>query len=137
MRPWYTSRPCERTKRSHLSHAVYDSTWEGTEAYELDKNELVASWVKNDHLGFEILYVFRGAVRKYRPDFLIRLANGEMLILEVKGVESDESKAKHRFAGEWIQGVNSDGRFGIWRFAVSRDPADVASILEGSPARTI
>ena len=137
MRPWYTSRPCERTKRSHLSHAVYDSTWEGTEAYELDKNELVASWVKNDHLGFEILYVFRGAVRKYRPDFLIRLANGEMLILEVKGVESDESKAKHRFAGEWIQGVNLDGRVGIWRFAVSRDPADVASILEGRPARTI
>lgn len=134
MRPWYTSRPCERTKRSHLSHAVYDSRWEATEAFELDENDRVASWVKNDHLGFEILYVFRGAVRKYRPDFLVRLTNGEMLILEVKGVESDESKAKHQFAEEWIQAVNSDGRFGIWRFAVSRDPADVASILQGSLA---
>ena len=60
-----------------------------------------------------------------------------MLILEVKGVESDESKAKHQFAEEWIQAVNSDGRFGIWRFAVSRDPSDVASILHGSLATTI
>ena len=35
----------------------------------------VDAWVKNDHLGFEIVYVFDGVVRKYRPDFLVRLAD--------------------------------------------------------------
>ena len=82
--------------------------------------------------GFEILYVFRGAVRKYRPDFLIRLTNGEMLILEVKGVESDESKAKHQFAHEWVTAINTHRGFGTWTFAVSRDPADIRSILQTS-----
>ena len=36
----------------------------------------VEAWVKNDHLGFEILCIWQGVVKKYRPDFLIRLANG-------------------------------------------------------------
>jgi len=32
-----------------------------------------------------VLYVYRGVVRKYRPDFLVRFANGEFLVLETKG----------------------------------------------------
>ena len=76
MRTWYTGRPCERTKRSHINFCVFDSTWEASEAFELDRNANVEAWVKNDHLGFEILYVFKGVVRKYRPDFLIRLKSG-------------------------------------------------------------
>jgi type III restriction enzyme len=45
----------------------------------------VAAWAKNDHLGFEVLYVFKGVVKKYRLDFLVRLNAGTMLVLEVKG----------------------------------------------------
>jgi len=48
-------------------------------------SEAVSAWVKNDHLGFKVLYVYRGVVRKYRPDFLVRFANGEFLVLEIKG----------------------------------------------------
>ena len=29
MRTWYTGKPCERTRRSHINVCVYDSTWEG------------------------------------------------------------------------------------------------------------
>ncbi len=50
-----------------------------------DHDENVDAWVKNDHLGIEILYVYNGVVRKFRPDFIIRLANGKMLVLEIKG----------------------------------------------------
>ena len=82
MQPWYTGRPCNPTDRSHISHAVFDSTWESCEAFHLDHSEHVHSWVKNDHLGFEILYTFRGAIRKYRPDFLIRLNSGTTLVLK-------------------------------------------------------
>lgn len=129
MQPWWTGRPCEHTRRSHINFCVFDSGWESTEAYELDSNEHVAAWVKNDHLGFDIIYVFNGIVRKYRPDFLIRLVDGTMLVLEVKGQDSQENQTKRRFLDEWVRGVNEHGGFGRWSADVSYDPADVAGIL--------
>jgi len=129
MRPWFTARPCERTKRSHINCAVYDSTWEASEAYQLDNSSLVDSWVKNDHLGFEILYAYRGVVRKYRPDFLVRLTCGTMLIVEVKGQESDETRAKHRFLNEWVQAINDTHRFGLWKWTVVSDLATIETHL--------
>ena len=89
----------------------------------------MSAWVKNDHLGFEILYVYRGVVRKYRPDFLIRLSGGEHLILETKGRDSEQERTKRRFLDEWVQGVNAHGGFGTWRWDVSRDPGDITDIL--------
>jgi type III restriction enzyme len=85
MRTWYTSKPCERTRKSHINVCVYDSTWEASDAFALDNSSEVAAWAKNDHLGFEVFYVYRGVVRKYRPDFLVRLRSGDMLVLETKG----------------------------------------------------
>ena len=64
MRTWYTGKPCERTRKSHINVCVYDSTWEASDAFALDSSDAVAAWVKNDHLGFEVLYVYRGVVRK-------------------------------------------------------------------------
>jgi type III restriction enzyme len=130
MRPWYTGKPCEHTQRSHISFCVFDSTWEASEACELDRNENVGAWVKNDHLGFEILYVFNGIVKKYRPDFLIRLADGTMLVLEVKGQDSQENRTKRQFLDEWVNAVNQHGGFGRWTWDVSFDQSDMAAILE-------
>jgi type III restriction enzyme len=130
MRPWYTGKPCEKTKRTHMNFCVYDSTWEASEAFELDRNHNVEAWVKNDHLGFEILYIFKGVVRKYRPDFIIRLKTGKFLILETKGQETERDKTKREFLDEWVRAVNEHGGFGIWQGAVSKNPADVAGILE-------
>ncbi|PXF60044.1 MAG: hypothetical protein C4B59_10020 [Candidatus Methanogaster sp.] len=129
MRTWYTGKPCEKTERSHISHCVFDSTWEASEAFELDRNPNVNAWVKNDHLGFEILYIWRGVVRKYRPDFIIRLKTGEFLILETKGQETERDRTKRGFLDEWVTAVNCHDGFGMWRWAVSRNPADVAGIL--------
>ena len=129
VRPWYTGRPCEFTKRSHINFCVYDSAWEATEAYELDRNPNVVAWVKNDHLGFEIPYIFGGVRKKYRPDFLVRLTNGKTLILEVKGRDTPEDKTKREFLSEWVNAVNGHGGFGQWAWAVSFQPKDVADIL--------
>lgn len=129
MRPWRTSKPNEVARKSHINRVVFDSTWEASEAFELDRNTNVESWVKNDHLGFEIVYMFNGVVRKYRPDFLIRLTDGTMLVLEVKGEDSQQDRTKREFLDEWVRGVNADGRWGKWRWAVSVDPADVRSYL--------
>jgi type III restriction enzyme len=111
---WYTRRSCERTKRSHISHCVFDSRWEASETFELDRNKRVAVWVKNDHQGFEILYTFKGVVQKYRPDFLIRLVSGLMLILEIKGQDTRENRTKREFLNEWVRAINGHGGFGQW-----------------------
>lgn len=131
---WYTGKPCERMRKNHINLCVFDSTWEKAAALECDRSKHVKSWVKNDHLGFEIHYIFNGVVRKYIPDFLVKLENGTTLILEVKGQETDRDRAKWAFMQEWIGAVNEDGRFGKWTWAVSSDAAatDVSSILESA-----
>ena len=131
MRTWYTGKPCERTKKSHINVSVHDSTWEATDAFVLDNSDHVAAWAKNDHLGFEILYIYRGVVRKYRPDFLVRLIDGTMLILETKGEESEQDKVKQRYLEEWVQAVNTHGGFGHWRCAVVKRVGEVRDVLMG------
>jgi len=129
MPTWYTGNPCERTDKSHISHCVYDSTWEASEAFDIDHSDLVTAWAKNDHLGFEIVYVFNGVVRKFRPDFLIRLATGTNLVLEVKGEDTQQNKTKRKFLAEWVDAVNQHGGFGRWSSDVSFDPNEVPDIL--------
>lgn len=129
MRTWYTGRPCEYGKRSHVNFCVYDSTWEASEAFILDHDPNVEAWVKNDHLGFEVLYVFNGVVKKYRPDFLIRLKSGKMLVLEVKGQDTQHDQSKRHFLDEWCKAVNTEGGFGAWEWDVSLEPSDLKDIL--------
>ena len=132
---WYTGKPCEYTARSHINFCVYDSAWEASDAFHLDHSSAVAAWVKNDHLGFEILYIYRGIVRKYRPDFIIRLRSGEVLVLETKGQETEQDRTKRRFLGEWVKAVNEHGGFGRWHAAVSKSPDDIQDILEKCSAK--
>ena len=129
MATWYTGRPCHPIGRSHINMCVYDSTWEASEAFELDHNPLVDAWVKNDHLGFEVLYVYRGVVRKYRPDYIIRLESGRMLVLETKGQPDEQSHSKRRALEQWTQAVNRHGGFGSWSADVSYSPGDIKDIL--------
>ncbi len=130
VRTWYTSKPCEWADKSHISHCVYDSGWEASEAYFLDKSALVVSFVKNDHLGFYILYNHKGVIRKYYPDFMTRLANGEYLILETKGVDSQQNQTKRDFLNEWVKAINNHGGFGKWHWNVSFHPSDMEQKLK-------
>ena len=84
---------------------------------------------QGNHLGFEVFYVYRGVVRKCRPDFLIRLASGDMLVLEVKGKDSEQHRTKRDFLDRWVAAVNEHGGFGRWAWAVSRNPGDIHDIL--------
>jgi len=129
MRLWYTGRPCERTRKSHINVCVYDGTWEASDAFVLDDSEHVAAWVKNDHIGFEVLYVYQGIVRKYRPDFLIKMTNGEMLVLETKGQYTERDRIKQYYLKEWTQAVNTHGGFGVWHAAVVHHPGEIKDIL--------
>lgn len=130
MLAWYTGKPCEHVEHSHINMCVFDSRWEASEAFELDRSSHVAAWVKNDHLGFEITYSFRGIIRKFRPDYLVRLASGKMLVLEVKGQDNQEQQTKREFLSEWVRAINAQGGFGTWAADVSRYPSDIHEILQ-------
>lgn len=130
MRPWYTRKACHPTIKSQISHVVFDSTWEAADAYFFEKSDLVKAYAKNDHLGFYILYLFKGKVRKFFPDFLIRLTNGKNLILEVKGQDSEQNKVKRQELDKWVKTVNESGGFGAWCWDVSFKPTDIRDILE-------
>jgi len=129
MNTWFTSKPCKITEKCHISHCVFDSAWEDTESYKIQNNPNVEAWVKNDHIGFEVVYVYDGVVRKYYPDFLIRLANGKMLILETKGQKSRQTEAKRKALEEWIDAVNGLGEYGEWCSDISYNIADVDGII--------
>ena len=125
MMPWFTSKPCELAQKSHINQVVFDSSWEASEAFEFDRNKKVISWVKNDHIGFVINYIYQGIIHKYYPDFLIKLFNGKMLVLEVKGKDNQQNKTKRKYLDEWIKAVNNDGRFGKWAWDVSFRTSDI------------
>jgi len=117
-------------KRSRINFVVCDSAWEAAEAFRLEHCDDVVAWAKNDHLVFEVIYLFNGVVRKYRPDFIIRLRDGKFLVLEVKGQETFQDKVKRDALEEWVKAVNQDGSFGTWLSAVSKNPADVEGIIK-------
>jgi type III restriction enzyme len=129
MRTWYTSRPSEDFEKTHINQLVVDSQMEYLEARTINDHPNVDSFVKNDHLGFAILYNHQGVVQRYFPDFLIRFTNGSHLVLETKGQDRDKDKTKRQFLDLWCKAVNQHGGFGKWSWAVSFDPNDLISIL--------
>ena len=54
---WYTIKPCWIMRHSHISHCVFDSTWEATESFmletkgqetqrDVEKHKALVEWVK-------------------------------------------------------------------------------------------
>lgn len=120
-----TVRPCfQGVTRSHINMVVSDTdTWEQSAAFRLEQAvESVKFYARNDHLEFSIPYEFDGQPHGYIPDFIVELANGVKLILEIKGAESEQDRAKHQAAQRWISAVNNWGEQGRWGFHVCRDP---------------
>ena len=120
---WRTGKQTDIFKKTHFNRCVVDSSWELAHARELDKNPHVEAWVKNDHLDFEIKYVYNGALCDYIPDFIVRLSDKSHLILEVKGVTKPKDESKWEYMKLWIKAVNQDEENGNWRFDVSQDEA--------------
>ena len=128
---WSTTNPhIHKAKKSHLSHADCDLSWEMAVADTLDRSKFVHSWIKNGRqVGFAIPYTHAGATPNYYPDFLLRLMSGNMLVIEVKGEEKDIDKSKYSAMNQWIDAVNKEGKHGNWSFVVVYDPSDVHDVL--------
>jgi type III restriction enzyme len=128
-----------RPPKCHISHVALDSTWEQPLALTLENHPRVIAYAKNQAMGFEIPYLDSGTMRRYIPDFLVRLDDGGAeplnLVLEVKGWRDEADKAKAQTMHElWVPGVNALGGFGRWAFAEFRDWAvmeqDFSTLVE-------
>jgi type III restriction enzyme len=130
-----TTKPCWKTgaqpPKSHISHVVKDSAWEEQLAFTLESHPRVIAYAKNQALGFDIPYLDAGVMRRYVPDFLVRLDTGGEkainLVLEVKGLRDESDKAKAQTARDmWVPGVNALGGYGRWAFGEFSDWAVMA-----------
>jgi type III restriction enzyme len=129
-----TTRPCHETQHSHINQVVLDAeTWESTATFRLEEACLdgtVTFYARNDHLGLVIPYEYQGVDHGYEPDFLVRLSSGATVVLEIKGYEDDEVRAKHTAARRWVSAVNNWGQLGRWEFHVCREPQQLSRELK-------
>ncbi|MEH6718869.1 MAG: DEAD/DEAH box helicase family protein [Aurantimonas endophytica] len=124
----------ETGERCHINFAVIDSDWEGEFCRVADKHPHVIAWVKNHNLGFEVPYSAGGEVRRYRPDFILRIDDGRgpedplHLVVEIKGARDEDDKDKaETMRTFWVPGVNALGEHGRWRFAEFTDVWTIAT----------
>jgi type III restriction enzyme len=135
------------TTKSHVSHVVLDgpdgNTWEQIMALMLEGDARVASYVKNDHLGFAIPYVHQGRTHDYVPDFLARLVPGDdgvdrTLVVEVSGGRKashspGSTAAKAATArNQWCAAVNNHGAYGRWGYTEVTDMVEAPSVVDAA-----
>ncbi len=80
----------------------------------LDADDDVVAWVKNHKLFLEIPYLYFGLTYRYRPDFVVRLTSGLIVLLEGKGDPDEKDDAKATAARRWVEAVNTWGGLGTW-----------------------
>jgi type III restriction enzyme len=82
----------------------------------------VRAYVKNQGLGLEVPYLMGSTPRKYVPDFIVQVDDGDPdplnLIVEIKGFRGGDALAKaNTMRAYWVPGVNNLERYGRWAFA--------------------
>jgi type III restriction enzyme len=134
-----TVKPVQATRRSHINFVACDTgSWEQAAMFQLEAaadEGLVICYARNERMEFNIPYEFEGTTRVYEPDFLVRLANGSTLILEIKGQFHEETEMKHQATNQWIRAVNRWGKLGYWDFLVCRDPQQLGKLIASKIAR--
>lgn len=103
-------------------------------AQVLEDMDEVVTYVKNQGLNFFIPYTINGTERRYIPDFIVRVDDGEEeplnLIAEVSGQAKKDKKAKVTTARTlWTPAVNNHGGLGRWAFIEITDPWDAAATI--------
>ena len=88
----------------------------------------VRAYVKNHSLGFEVPYRYGSEMRRYRPDFIVTIDDGNgdddllHLVVEIKGYRGEDAKDKsNTMQTYWVPGVNNLAAFGRWAFAEFTD----------------
>jgi type III restriction enzyme len=111
-------------RRCHINWVILDSDWEAEFCRVAGGHPHVRAYVKNHNLGFEVPYRYGSETRKYRPDFIVLVDDGQgeddplHLVVEIKGYRREDAKEKKAtMETYWVPGVNHLGTYGRWAFA--------------------
>lgn len=143
-----TARWQTDSRRCQVNWVILDSDWEAEFCRVAEAHPRVRAYVKNHNLGFEVPYRCGSEMRRYRPDFIVLVDDGQgeedplQLVVEIKGYRGEDAKDKKAtMETYWVPGVNHDGRFGRWAFAEFGDvyemEADFAARVEEEFAKMI
>ena len=135
-------------RKCPLNWIVTDSTWEAELCRVVEMHPKVLRYVKNHSLGFEVPYRFKAEQRRYRPDFIVVIDDGNgpddplNLVVEIKGYRGEDAvEKKSTMDTYWVPGVNRLRSFGRWAFAEFTDvyemQSDFAKRLEEEFAKVI
>lgn len=139
-----TERYATDAQLCHVNWVVLDSDWEAEFCRVAEKHPRVRAYVKNHNLGLEVPYRWQAEMRKYRPDFIVRIQDRDdgrgdddllNLVVEIKGYRGEDAKEKKSTMDNyWVPGVNRLGSHGRWAFAEFTDvyamQHDFAEVVE-------
>lgn len=116
------------SRRCQLNWVILDSDWEAEFCRVAEAHPKVLAYVKNHNLGLEVPYRYASETRKYRPDFIVQIDDGQgaddplNLIVEIKGYRGEDAKEKKSTMDTyWVPGVNNLKHYGRWAFAEFTD----------------
>ena len=117
--------------KSHVNWIICDSSWETEFCRVVESDARVICYAKNQGLGLEVPYVLGSVPRRYFPDFIVKVDDGQPdplnLIVEVKGFRGEDAKEKaNTMRAYWVPGVNNLKRFGRWEFIELRSGMSIA-----------
>ena len=109
-------------RKCQINWVICDSDWEAEFCRVAELHPRVRAYVKNQNLGLEVPYLMGATPRRYIPDFIVQIDDGEPeplnLIVEVKGYRGENAKEKaNTMRAYWVPGVNNLKKFGRWEFA--------------------
>jgi type III restriction enzyme len=142
---WSTDGP---PPKNHINWVVTDSDWEAEFCRVAEAHPKVVAYTKNHNLGLEVPYRYGSETRRYRPDFIVLVDDGQPpradgsanllhLVVEIKGYRREDAKEKKSTMDTyWVPGVNHLAKFGRWAFAefteVYQIEADFAAKVESA-----
>jgi len=116
-------------RHCHVNWVILDSDWEAEFCRVAESHPKVRSYVKNHNLGLEVPYRYGSEMRRYLPDFIVLIDDGNgsddllHLVVEIKGYRREDAKEKKSTMDTyWITGVNNIGTYGRWAFAELTQP---------------
>lgn len=135
---WDTGGP---PPKNHVNWVILDSDWEAEFCRVAEAHPKVIAYTKNHNLGLEVPYRYGSEMRKYIPDFIVRVDDGRgeddllNLIVEIKGYRREDAKEKKStMETYWVSGVNHLGTYGRWAFAEFTDVWQIGSDFEARVA---
>ena len=131
-------------RRCHINWVILDADWEAEFCRVAEAHPLVRAYVKNHNLGFEVPYRLGSQAKRYIPDFIVQIDDGQgeddslHLIIEIKGYRREDAKVKKEtMETYWVPGVNNLGSHGRWAFAEFTDVFEIQSAFDALITRFV